>query len=275
MMPVVFEYLDYRKFLADFYTSAKAQRSFYSYQFMAYKVGMDTSNLAKVLLGRRHLPGKAIARFRDLCKFSDQEFEYFETLIRWAKARSEKKARELFERLTRLQGGRSHILDTKQYEYYRRWYHAAIYALLDCIDFRGNHRSLAALMHPPISVAQAKESVALLMDLGLVQVNGDGRYVPVQKALSTGEQWKSYAVHEYQKDTIGLALRSLDEVKKEDRDISTLTFSATKADLDALRRLTREYRRSVVEMISSSTGADRVYQLNMQLFPLSSAKGAA
>jgi uncharacterized protein (TIGR02147 family) len=270
LMPLdIFTYIDYRKYLADFYADAKQKHAFFSYQYMAQKTMMDTSNLAKVLLGKRHLPKKSIGAFKDVCKLDDREFDYFCCMIRWAKARNEKQARELFERLINLQGSQPHVLDSLQFEYYRHWYHAAVYALLDIIEFKGNFRTLASLLTPPITVDEVRGSIELLTKLGLVTVNAGGRYVPVQKALSTGERWQSYAVHQFQKETFGLALRSLDEHRKEERDMSTLTFSASRADLAAISRLTQDYRRSIMELIGNSSGADCVYQLNCQIFPLS------
>jgi uncharacterized protein (TIGR02147 family) len=265
----IFSYIDYRRYLADFYTETKKSSPFCSYQYMAMKVSLDTSNFAKVLLGKRHLPEKTIGFFKALCKMDDHEFEYFVCMIRWAKARKEKQAQQLFERLIQMQGSQPHVLDTLQFEYYRHWYHAAIYALLDVVCFTGNFRKLAALLQPKITVQEAKDSVELLLKLGLVEIDEGTRYIPVRKTLSTGERWQSYAVHQFQKETAELALRSLDEHDKEERDVSTLTFSASAADLTVLRKLTREYRRSVMELIGSSTGADRIYQLNCQLFPLS------
>jgi len=269
----IFSYIDYRKYLADFYAEAKGSSPFFSYQYMALKTSMDTSNLAKVLLGKRHLPEKTIRHFKDLCRMNDAEFDYFVCMVRWAKARNEKKAQELFERLTQMQGTQPHVLDTLQFEYYRHWYHAAIYALLDVMYFTGNFRKLAAHLQPKITVQEAKDSVELLLKLGLVRIDEHKRYQPVQKTLSTGERWHSYAVNRFQKETIDLARRSLDEHDKTERDMSTLTFSASPADLAVLKKLTREYRRSVIELIGNSSGADKVYQLNCQLFPLSARVG--
>lgn len=269
----IFAYIDYRKYLCDFYTDAKQSQPFFSYQYMARKTAMDTSNLAKVLLGKRHLPKKSISAFKELCKLNEREFEYLNYLVRWSKARNEKQARELFERLIELQGSQPHILDSLKFEYYRHWYHAAVYTLLDIIEFKGNFRTIAALLTPPISTEEARGSIELLLKLGLITVNPEGRYLPVQKTLSTGERWQSYAVHQFQKETIDLALRSLDEHRREERDMSTLTFSASEDDLAALKKLTQDYRRAIIELISASSGATRVYQLNCQLFPLSLQQG--
>lgn len=274
-MPLdIFTYIDYRKYLADFYADAKQKHAFFSYQYMAQKTGMDTSNLAKVLVGKRHISKKSLSAFKELCKLNDREFDYFCCMISWAKARNEKQAGDIFERLIGMQGSQPHVLDTLQFEFHRRWYHAAVYALLDIIEFKGNFRSLASLCTPPITTEEARGSIELLTKLGLVTRDGEGRYRPVHKALSTGERWQSYAVHQFQKEVFALALRSLDDHRKEERDFSTLTFSASPTDLAALKKLTRDYRRSIMDLINNSSGANRVYQLNCQLFPMSLQRGS-
>jgi uncharacterized protein (TIGR02147 family) len=44
-MKSIFEYLDYRDFLKDFYEEKKAQRSFFSYRLFGAKIGLDACYL--------------------------------------------------------------------------------------------------------------------------------------------------------------------------------------------------------------------------------------
>jgi uncharacterized protein (TIGR02147 family) len=271
--PQIFAYLDYRAFLADFYEYSKSSTVFFSYQYMAQKLGMDTSNLAKVLLGKRHLPPSALEKCDRLCAFSETESEYFDLLAQWAKARNDQKGREIFERLLLLQGSRPKILEALGYAFYAHWYYTAIYALLDCMEFTGNFKDLAARLTPQIPISDIREAVQTLVELGLVTISSTGRYTVSDKRLTTGEKWKSYAVESFQKETLALALAALKNVRKSERDISTLTFSASAEDIESVRLLTKEYRRAVMDLIAKSGSGERVYQLNMQLFPLSTAPG--
>lgn len=102
MKPDIFNYLDYRKYLSDYYAWAKSTRPFFSYQYMAMKAGMDTSNLAKVLTGKCHVPEKVEGKFRTICDFNEQEQEYFQIMVQWAKAKNENQAALLLEKLRRL-----------------------------------------------------------------------------------------------------------------------------------------------------------------------------
>jgi uncharacterized protein (TIGR02147 family) len=51
-----------------------------------------------------------------------------------------------------------------------------------------------------------------------------------------------------------------------------VTIAVSRDDFDEIRKMTGEYRRTVLQIASASDKADRVYQLNIQLFPLSERK---
>ena len=65
-----------------------------------------------------------------------------------------------------------------------------------------------------------------------------------------------------------LAVRSLDEVPVNERDVSGLTIGVSE---DAYYRITKEiedFRRRIASIVMQDTDEDRVYRLNVQLFPL-------
>lgn len=267
--PNVFKYMDYRQYLVDHYNFSKDRSSHFSYQYIAQKVGVDTSNLAKVYQKQRHLPQKSIEQFQSVLALNEREFDYFKVLVGLAKSKNEIKAQELFNKLLHLQESQPRLIDVNEYHFYSQWYYTAIYGLLDCVSFRGNYKDLAEMLTPVISVRQAKEAISLLLKLGLICIKENGEYRPTEKVLSTGEEWKSLAVKNFQKQTIELAQRALDKISKESRDITTLTFSASSEDLKKLRKLNLEYRKKVISLISQADNGSTVYQMNMQLFPMS------
>ena len=115
-MKSVFEYLDYRNFLKDFYEERKGRQGFFSYRYFGDKVGIDPSYLLKVLLKSRHLSEASIARVSSFCGHSDTETEYFTTLVHFAKARSQSESKLLFEKLLTIRYVKSRRLLERQYE---------------------------------------------------------------------------------------------------------------------------------------------------------------
>ncbi len=271
-MDSVYEYFDYQEFLRDYFDNRKQQHSWFSYRYFAVKVKMDHSNLIKVLLGKRHISQRNALSIADFLQFTANEKEYFITLVQFNKSGDAKKSKALFEKLLGQKNITLQKIEPHQYDYYREWYYTAVYSLLDYYEFRGNYSALAAELSPSITVQQAKESIALLEKLHFIRKDEEGRYVQVEKLITTGQKWHSLAVQKFQEDAIRLAIGSLKNQPRNVRDISTLTVTLSENDMETIREITEQYRKSIIKVIHESGPGDTVYQMNIQMFPLTRPK---
>ncbi|MBN1127797.1 MAG: TIGR02147 family protein [Chitinispirillaceae bacterium] len=272
-MRSIFDYLEYRDFLRDFYEEKKSERSFFSYRLFGSKVGMDASYLAKVLIKIRHIADSSIRSFIDFCGLRGAEAEYFETLVHFVKSKSHKESKLLFEKMLSFKGVKTSTLLENQYAFYQKWYHSAIRSVIEFINFKGDYKALAEKLSPPISVREAKESVQLLEKLRLIKKDESGRYRMTDTAITSGPQWRSLAIQTFQEETIRLSGESLSRHPKETRDISTVTMNINTHDFDEIRERVKEFRSSIIKYVSEQPAPDRVVQLNIQLFPLSRIDG--
>ena len=264
----IFDYLSYPSFMKDYYEARKKQNSFFSYRFMGKVLGMDPGFLVKVMQGKILLPERAIASVAKLCKLAEKEAEYFEALVHYGRAKAPDEVKARFEKLIALRGMESRPLEPSQYDYYKKWYHGAIRALLTFWDFRGDYAALAARVHPAISEEEARASVELMEKTGILSRDADGRYQVMGPPITTGEKWQSTAIRNYQQESIELALQSLVKDPKAVRDISTVTVAVRFADLEEIKARIKELRQSIMHMLTDSGEPDCVYQLNFQVFPM-------
>jgi uncharacterized protein (TIGR02147 family) len=271
-MAELFEYLDYREFLRDYFEEKRRSTSFFSYRYIGRKIDLDPSNIVKIILGKRHLSKKGIKKLITFLKLSGRRADYFETLVQFNKSKDEKKGKELFERLLTIKNVLTTKVSSNRYQFYKKWYYTAVAALLYYYDFRGDYKTLAEQLDPPISVKQAKESIKLLEDLDFIRKDDTGKYVLTNTMITTGKEWRSIAIKSFQEETLKLALNSLHNHPKIKRDISTLSITVSKDDLEQIKDITREYRESILKIVDESENPDRVYQLNIQLFPLTGIK---
>lgn len=272
-MADIFNYFDYREFLKDYFEEQKRNYTFFSYRYVAHKVGIDASNIVKIIQGKRNLSRTGIRKFIEFLKFNSRQSEYFEILIRFNRAKNDRDIKILFEKLLSIKEITPKYIEESKYRFYQKWYYTAVAALLYYYDFRGNYKELAEQLNPQISVKQAKESIRLLEELDFIKKNEEGRYVHNNTIISTGKEWHSIAIQNFQEETLKLSLNSLTNIPKNVRDISTLTVTVTKDDLEKIRELTREYRKAVLKVVNESEHPECVYQLNIQLFPLTRIKG--
>lgn len=274
-MRSLFEYLDYQKYLEEYITFRKTEKDWYSYRFFAQSIGMDHGNFIKILQGKRHASKSTVDEIVRFLKFNPREAEYFRTLVEFNKSRREADTRRTFERLQLLLNFEMKELEPKHYAFYQKWYHTAIYNLLDHYEYRGDFRTLATQLDPAISPKQAQESIQLLSQLGLVTESEDGVIRQGEKAITTGNQWKDLSVQMFQEATLNLALQSLRNHPKERRDFSTLTMSIGREDLGKIKEATRAFRKSVVKIVQESPSSEAVYQMNIQFFPMTRTTGGS
>lgn len=272
-MKEIFEYFDYRLYLRDFYEFAKLNKPYYSYRFIASRVGVNPGFLFRLMSGKVHIGLRKIEVFADLLELSGRQREYFTELVRLGKAKRDEDVQESLKKLKSIRGIQFSTIADDQMEFFGKWHHMAMRSLLSIYPFNGkNYRRLGAMLIPPLSANEARESVNLLVRLGLVSPDHDGIYKVADTFISTKEKWSSAAVHEYQKASIALSLKALDTLSKDIRDVSTVTFTCSRNQLETLRDRLQEIRQKMLMMSQDCPGEDCVMQLNLQLIPAALVK---
>jgi uncharacterized protein (TIGR02147 family) len=221
-----------------------------------------------VFQGRKNLANASIPHFVKLMKLTQREAEYFKLLVLFNKAKSNDEIRILFEKMLPYIELGARKIESGAYEYYTKWYYAAVREVLAYFPFNADYASLAQMTVPEIGVREAKKAVALLLKLGFIKRSRAGRYELTSRFITTGEEWRSIAVRRFQKETIGLALKALDDVPKEQRDISTVTVTLSEDGFARMREKLKAFRREVLELAHQEGNADAAYHLNLQLIPI-------
>lgn len=271
-MKRLFEYFDYQEFLRDYYEDKKRNNPYMSYRYLGQHLKLDPGFLLKVLQGKLHLADRSISSVCSFLKFNESQTRYFEMLVKYNKAKTTSDIKLYFEKLTTLRETRARPVEESQYEFYQKWYHSAIHALLSIYKFKGNYKELASLMTPSITAMQARDSIKLLKKIGLIKQGKDGVYQPTDAFVTTGERWRSVAIRDFQKETIRLSEHSLDLHEKDRRDISTVTVALSAKDLTEVRERIRLFRKSVLSL-DNENEPDTVYQVNIQVIPVTETLG--
>jgi len=86
--------------------------------------------------------------------------------------------------------------------------------------------------------------------------------------LTTGDA-DAEAIDIFRQKTMELGIEAIDRFTREDRSISTLTVTLSKAAFERVRDKLRHLRREILEISRSDAESDRVVQINFQVFPVS------
>ncbi len=275
-LPSVYEYAEFREYLSEWYrVRSRVDRSFTrSALCRALGIPNSRSYFADVLRGKFVSPSY-VARFVKVLELPRREAQYFRALVRFNQADNADDKELYFEQLTALNRTPTRVIEPSLYAYYSRWYHTAVRAVLDVYDVSDDYGQLARLVLPRITVRQARESVALLTKLGLVARNAKGYHKPAEKMLTTGPYAKDELVKRYQWECVELAKRMIWQKGSEPQDMSTNTMSISGVAYERIQKLLTRFRGQVRSVIhKDDLPADRVYQLDVLLFPSSKTKPA-
>jgi uncharacterized protein (TIGR02147 family) len=273
-MKPLFSYFDYQEYLRDFYEERKRENPFVSYRYMGGKLDLDPGFLLKVMQGKLHLSEKSLPRICGFLKLSEREADYFGMLVRYNKAKNPADIKLYFEQLAALRDSRARPVQESQYAFYQKWYHSAIHALLSIYEFRGDYRELGSLLSPSITAAEARASIRLLVKLNMARRDENGVFRPADALVTSGERWQEGAIRDFQEQTIRLSAEALERCPREERDISTVTITLAEHELPEIRERIRQLRQSILSLDTDTT-PERVYQLNIQLFPVTRKAGGA
>ncbi|MCQ2106913.1 MAG: TIGR02147 family protein [Fibrobacter sp.] len=268
----IYDYLDYRLFLRDFYDLEKSLDPTFSYRVFATAVDIDASLLVKILRSKRHLSDTSVNTFVAFFNFKDGKSEYFREMVAYGKAKTPDAIRKHFETLQKMRPSRCRMLDEARYRYFQQWYYPMVRSALDVYEYRGEQDavSLGNSCIPKLTAAQIVTSVEALLQLELAKRNEQGRIVPSDAHVRTQDHWLSASISEYQKTVTELGRQSIENIPKENRDISTLTMALDSSQIEKIRGILADARKSIVNVVNSMPAeqCDSVYQLNFQMFPM-------
>jgi uncharacterized protein (TIGR02147 family) len=265
----IFEYMDFREFLRDACQERRQAQAFFSYRYISGKLGVDSGSLSRIFKGERNLDPEVAGRLARILGLDSHEQQFFEALVLYGQAKSLTEKNQFLERLFRLRGIKIGTLEERQYSFYKEWYYSALRELLRIHPFDGDWKTLARSLRPAIRPAEAKHAVGVLEDLGLIAPDPERGYRLTESVITSGDSIRAQFVNNLHLAMGELALRTLQEANPEERDFSGLTLSLSRHGFAKLKNRLKQFRRDVLEMAQQDEGEDRVYQVNMQAFPLS------
>ena len=266
----LFEYLNYREFLRDAYEERHATDWRFSHRYIADRAGFDGSMFNKILQGKRNLTERMVSVFAEIFCRDMRERTYFANMVAFNQAKTHSESRKYLEKLVATKECKVEDLAKDQFEYFDHWYHAVIRELVTFYPYVGDDAALGLMVRPPISASQVRSSIALLERLSMIKKNPDtGLYEQTQGLISSGSKSYGTAVNSYIQQNLNVAQTAMDRFDNTERNLSTLAFACNEEIYGELVEMVRRFRREVLAKVSQCDKPNRVFQLGMQLFPLS------
>ena len=134
--------------------------------------------------------------------------------------------------------------------------------------YKDNYEALGKMLAPNIKPLEAKKAIQNLTALKLIKKDKRGYYKPTVQHVSTGPEWKSLAITNFQLASTKLAGEAINRFPRPCIDFSTMTLSISSKNLKAFKEKISLLRRELAEEEAPVSETDSVYQFNFHMFPM-------
>lgn len=282
MMPALSEYMDYRLFLAEFYHFKKMQTRLsirpYSYAIFSAAADIKSPNYLKMIIeGKRNLSPDMVAKFAKACGLNKSQGEEFRLLVFFNQSEDPADRNYALKQLSeyRMEQKIKHgELDRKVLEKVPNWIGWIIYALADQAGVTFQISQLKEILRNKASESEIVAALDGLLKSGELTKDPATGVITKGKPTEAPEEIPSALVRKLQMQLMYLGLESLYQDQPNEREFGSLTLSLTEKEFEELKFKLRQMRKSLNKDNSIARLAEkgqRVYQLNLQLFPVSDA----
>jgi uncharacterized protein (TIGR02147 family) len=271
----ILDYSDYRTFLLDTFSLNKTENPKFSHRFFAAKADFGSSSTLKLIMeGQRNLSKATVLKLVQVFDFTTIEANYFESLVFYNQAKTLEEKDHYFQKLLELQRNLApQQIEPDRYSYFSRWYHCVIREAICFESFDGDLQKLSQSLSPKVSIDDVEDSIEMLLKLGFLQKTKTG-YEQADPVLTSGNGLNEYRIIQFQIAMLKNAIQSFDLIHRNHRLSSSTTFGISQTTFEHFVRLVRDFRAQLTQMAHADKNPDRVYQLALNLFPLTDVKAS-
>lgn len=267
-MKPVMEYQNYRVYIRDYYAERKV-RSGFTWRDFAKAAGYSSPVFLKLVCdGKSNLSDVGVERVASAMGLVGVDLQYFRLLVEFNQEKDSAKKKIVFKKMREVaKEGSMEIVGEDQFDYYESWVNPVVREMAPQMG-DATPAKIAEKLAFDTQTAEVKKALSLLQKVGLLRKSDRG-YEQAAKSITTGNlEVARLSVREMHRQMGELAVRALDEIPMNERDISGLTLGVSENAFYRISQEIADFRRRISSIVMEDTGENRVYRLNVQLFPL-------
>ena len=266
----LFAHQHYLEFLRSEMEMMKQADPDWSLSRWARDMGLDSVvGLHLIMKGSRRPGAKSIPSFVKFFGLNSRQEEYFRLLVKKdLMARDAAAVSQINTKLKVLVGEiNAKVVEDVEFKVIADWYHFAIQQMLTRGPLEANPEKIKSLLRYDVSTAQVTEALENLCNLGVIELK-EGFYHCLENSIRTTTDVPSEALKTHHEQMIQNGLQAIRQVPVSERQIQGRTLVVAKEDLPKAAKMIQEFGDAFGVEIDQPAGT-RVYQLNVQFFPLS------
>lgn len=265
----IFEFFNYRDYLRHIYEFKKEKKASFSYRVFSRILGMKSSNYVKNIIdGKRNMPPETAADVARALELSKQETRYFCALVNWNDAQDYYSKEAFWQEVLKMcSKEQTHLLNHSNLRVITHWYTVALMEMVRLPDFKYDTEWIQKRFRGMLTSSEIEQAIDVLKVLGLIVVKGNGLKVTNERLFSGNEQLPAELVKRYHCQILDAATRAI-HCDSALREFQTTTFGVKRSSVEKLKNKIREIQRALVAENKEATEPEEIYQLSIQLFPV-------
>ena len=267
LMKPITEYQDYRRYMQDYYDEKKRISSF-SWREFARAAGFSSPTYLKLVCeGKTRLSLAGAENVGAALHLAGFELDYFKSMVAYCHAESDLEKKKAFESMLELaKTNKVKIVDGEAFKYFESWVHPVVRELAPAM--RGaKPLDIAKRCCHEVSAADVRESLDFMVKVGLLKKVGDS-YVQADGHVKGSSAVMPVALRSMHRKMAAFAQDAIDKFPPSERNFSGLTMGISDGDYKKILQELEACRKKIARIALNSRGTERVYRLNLQLFPL-------
>lgn len=273
-------FTDYRLYLKEFYEYKRAQTRDslrpYNYATFAASADIKSPNYLKLIIdGQRNLSPEMARKFAKALALSREETEEFVALVDFTQAQEPIERNRYLKVLADIrvrQQLKTGEIKAETWDKIPSWVTWVLYALADQNGARFDIGELFETLRGKARPEDIRRSLERLIEAGELSKDADTGEIRKGRELMSGVESIPVAlVRKLQAELIYLSLESLHQDQPQDREFGSQTLALTESEFEQLKFELRQFRKRWAKDVGVArhTGkGDRVFQMNIQLFPV-------
>lgn len=269
--PSVYLYTDVQSFVSDFIRYLQIHDPRFSFRRLAKRAGFGSPNYFQNLLkGEKKITERGVDQLAKGFSLKSEETLYLRLLILFRDAETSEARADLQKRLRELQSLQSvDKIQRTRFEYYNKWYIPVIREMIASGSFPQDCEEASQRIFPRVDALDIKYGLCILESLGFVRYEDPAGWVSEATHLKTELETASLIVRKFHQEMLQLATKSIDQIPSHERHVSSLTMSVSKKRYNELVQYIASVKAEIAKRFADVQLEDaEVYQLNLQLFPL-------
>ena len=268
MMKSVIEYEDYRLFMNDYYRWKK-QTSAFSWRDFTKKGGFTSPNHMKLVCeGKSGLSKTGVERAADAMDLVGAEREYFRQLVKFGQAKKDADKKAAYTEMKEIASAHKvRVLEGESMSFYESWKFPVLRELAPMMP-GAKPLDIARACGNAFSAEEVRNALAFLTRAKFLKKTADNVYEQVDRSLQMSVAAMPMLVREMHKEMAGFAKDAVEKYPVDERNFTGVTMGIDDEDYAEILKELENCRKRIISIASAKKGGNRVYRLNMQLFPL-------